>query len=424
MTGKSDGERRARPHNTGNNEGLCELDSGLKSRYIAALESLGLSLPKDLPALHIDRTGYSPEVAEALGRDYLSGRLILLTEHQEHLSSIPREYSNLSDAAEHAFIEFRHLVVSVLPNEALIVSVKQTLASRGGSYDLTAFLESLGKSETPEVPLLKKGICTHETLLESSTTSNAAGLALSAVKTLDDISEKTIDDFLLGERRIELEKCARAISVLGRLYSMDDIRRLASASTASKVRLETPFRYRSDGADVVIDVVPAPEPFLVYSGENQQLAAADGKPFAVVHVSDTARLMGHLFTAGYLVLDPGSIRSRLHELGVAALCDADYSEGEIERAENDALMLYQELKKQEVRQHIPKEWFALREMGSMLKAKPDSAGMMDAEREKLAGLYQELSPDSKMAVSRASERARQSAVLSTFLGYWLPELEG
>lgn len=424
MTGKSDGERRARPHNTGNNEGLCELDSGLKSRYIAALESLGLSLPKEISAVHIDRTGYSPEVAAVLGGDYLSGHLILLTEHQEHLPSLPRESSDLSDAAERAFIDFRHLVVSVLPNEALIVSVKQTLASRGGSYDLTAFLESLGKSETPEVPLLKKGICMHETLLESSTTSNAVGAALSAVKTIDDISGKTIDDFLLGERRIELEECARAISALGRLYSMDDIRRLASASTTSKVRLETPFRYRSDEADVVIDVVPAPEPFLVYSGENQQLAAADGKPFAVMHVSETARLMGHLFTAGYLVLDSKSIRLRLHEAGVGALCNAGYSDAELAKAENDVMMLYQELKKPEVRQHIPKEWFALRDIGSMLKAKPDSAGVMSGERERLAELYQELSPDSKMAVSRASESARQSAVLSTFLGYWLPELEG
>lgn len=424
MTRKSDGERRAGPRDTRKNTGLSKLGSGLKSRYFAALESLGLTLPEDIPTVRIDRTGYSPEVAEVLGGDYLSGHVVILTEQQEHLPFMGKVYSNLSYVADLAFEEFRSLMEGVLPNEPLIVSTKQTLATRGRSYDLTAFLESLGKRKKPEFPLLKKGVSTHEILMQASTPSNAVGAAVSAVKTLDDISEKTIDDFLLGERRGEIEKCARTLNSLGRRYSMDDIKSLASASTDCKRGLKMPFRYCSYEADVVVDVVPAPEPFLVYTGEAPGLAAADGKPFAVIPVDETARLMEHLFNAGYVEIESKSIRSRLHELGVEALWEADYSNEMVTRAENDFMMLYQELKKPDVRKHIPKEWFALRDMGVLLKGKKGSAGTVGDEREKLAGFYLKLSPDSKVVVSCASEKAAESSIISTFLDYWVPELEG
>ena len=423
--GISDGEggNDTWAHNTRRKEGLSKLDSRLKSRYFTALESLGISLPEDIPTVRIDRTGYSPDVAKALGPDYLSGHLIFLTEQQEYLETMPREYSNLSSVADLAFEKFRSLVVSVLPNEALIVSTKHTLSTRGKSYDLTAFLESLGTEL--EFPLLKRGVSTHAILLlHAFTPSKALGAAVSAVETLEEISEKTIDDFLLGERRDELEKCARTLNSLGRRYSMGDMQRLASAPTTSWHRLELPFRYLSQEADVVIDVVPAPEPFLVYMEENQQLAAADGKPFDVIEVSETDRLMEHLFDAGYIEIDSKGIRSRLHELGVEALYDAGYSNDELRRTENNPMMLYQELKKPEVRKHIPKEWFALRDMGNELKGKKDPATMVRDAHEKLAGLYLKISPDSKISVSRVSEKARASSIISTFLYYWMPELEG
>lgn len=90
----------------------------LIARYNKALAAFGLA-PTDLLAFDIDRTGFSPQVAEALGdEDYLdpngiNRRFIILTPQQRSLPVVHTRFSN-TDALMHEFFEANLRVINAL----------------------------------------------------------------------------------------------------------------------------------------------------------------------------------------------------------------------------------------------------------------------------------------------------------------------
>ncbi|MGB7432004.1 MAG: DUF6638 family protein [Ahrensia sp.] len=90
----------------------------LIARYNKALVAFGL-VPTDLLAFDIDRTGFSPQVADALGdEDYLdpngvNRRFIILTPQQRTLPVVHTRFSN-TDALMHEFFEANLRVINAL----------------------------------------------------------------------------------------------------------------------------------------------------------------------------------------------------------------------------------------------------------------------------------------------------------------------
>ena len=440
-------ENNAGPYDNERNAGLFLLDIELETRYFAALESIGLAPPEEYHTLQnyvleqcflqtgrrnglcVDRTGYSPQVAGVLGEEYLLGHIVLLSTKQfgasgkrDRVEAVVREYSNLTDLVDVASRKFRTLVLNVLGSEALVISCTYTLAAADGSYDLTSLLRGLGE-EGRKFTLVEPGVCLHEVAMHAFTPSGAIEGARLAVGTIDDISEDTIDDLLLGERREELELCASEVRRLARHYGRHELYSLASAPTEHVVRLERPFRYRSSragGGEVIVDVVPSDKPFLVYHGD--PLALAREFPFEIISLSDAARLMDRVFEAGYIELDPDRMDRTLQAIGVRTLREAGYRPESVRECQTDLMMLHRELSREEVRAHLPDEWFALRDMYLMLR-NSDEQWFTPRERERLRELYPTLSAESKLAVSVPSEKLLQDTDIAGFISQWIPGLE-
>ncbi len=423
-----DNEANERMH-----EGLLELGAELESRYFTALESLGCTpregysslrdyVDEAVPgALHIDRTGYSPEVASVLGGNYLNGTIIILSEEQcsgsSTIDALPRENTGLVDIVNAAGTAFRALILSVLPKEALILRSHYALVGDKGSYHLGEVLNNLANGKAPRYQLVGAGVCVHDLYVRASTPSKAAWNARACQKSLLALSEETIDDYLFGERREELDNCAVGLQSLGRLrYDKNDLYRMSSARFEAHARLKKPFRYtafRESVDDIVFDIIPAREAFIIHaSGE---LPFGKGCPWPVVSISDTGQLMDCLFEAGYLDLDYDTIDCALFDVGLETLEEAAFPTELIKDCGTNIVKLFHQLARDDVMVHLPDEWFILRDIYMSHRT-----GKMK-NREELAGLYSGLSERSKIAVSVPSDEVIDDSILSWLMAEWVPQ---
>ncbi len=425
--------------------GLFQLDDTLEDRYYAALGSIGIvpsenyaslqgyvreSLAaKGLPGtLALDRTGFSPQAAAVLGGFYMEGRIILVSQRQLSspdprkgssgaIPAVEREYSLLSDMVDAASVKFRTLLLSVLPNEALIITARPLLAGPDGSYDLGKFLSGMASGKQ-ESAVANPTSYTHEVELAAATPSGALALAYSAVETLNAVDAETLDDFLLGERRDELMRCATDVKSLGKLYGPDDLYRLAAAPASCAVPLTSAFTYRgedSHGKPFVAHIIPAKEPFLILS---ESLASTMKAPFTVLSLKDGGSLMDWLLRGGYLELDAPVMGEVLHSIGLQTLEEAGYDEDIIRQCDRDLVMLHYELTRESVGVYLPEEWPALKglylELGRAAKSgkEPDS--------EALAGMYSALPLDVKVEVTVPAKKASSQPGLLALLEEAVP----
>lgn len=431
----------------GDSTGLFRLDETLEQRYYAALESIGITPPenyaslqgyvreslaeKGLPAtLAIDRTGFSPQAAAVLGGLYMEGSIILVSQRQiaspdprkgaaGAIPSVERDYSMLSDMVDAASTRFRTLILSVLPNEALVVTARPLLAGQGGCYDLGEFLSGMASGRQESV-IADPARYAHEVELAAATPSGALEIARSAVETLNAVDAETLDDFLLGERRDELMRCAAAMKSLGKLYGPDDIYRLAAAPASCAVPLASAFTYRgedSHGKPFVAHVIPAKEPFLILS---ESLVSAVTTPFTVLSLKDGGPLMDWLLRGGYLELDASVMGEALHAIGLQTLEEAGYPEDIIRQCDSDLIMLHYELTRESVRVHLPEEWPSLK--GLYLALGSAAKAGREPDREALAGMYSALPLDVKVEVSVPAQRAAGQPGLLALLEEAVPEM--
>ncbi len=427
--------------------GLFQLDSSLEDRYYAALESLGIAPPENYASLHgyvreslaakglpetlaIDRTGFSPQAAAVLGGLYMEGRIILVSQRQlpspdprkgnsGAIPAVEREYSLLSDMVDAASVRFRTLMLSVLPNEALVITARPLLAGAEGGYDLGKFLSGMASGKQ-EFAIADPARYTHEVELAAATPSGALALAHSVVETLNAVSAETLDDFLLGERRDELMRCAIDVKSLGKLYGPDDIYRLAAAPAGCVLPLETAFTYRApgqQGQSIVAHIIPAKEPFLILS---ESLASTMKAPFTVLSLKDGGSLMDWLLRGGYLELDASVMGEALHSIGLQTLEEAGYSEDIIRQCDKDLVMLHYELTRENVSVYLPEEWPALK--GLYLELGRAAKSGKEPDNETLAGMYSALPLDVKVEVTVPAQKASCQPGLLALLEEAVPDM--
>jgi Family of unknown function (DUF6638) len=130
----------------------------LAERYALALKhARGLDCP--LTAFSIDRMGWSPELAAALGDDYLGSDslryAIVLSPDQANASLLRRRFSYEAPLIEMAYLSARATILSLIEYEPVLIEIDHGLTFCRTAVDVLNIRAVLARIETPRDTLAK-----------------------------------------------------------------------------------------------------------------------------------------------------------------------------------------------------------------------------------------------------------------------------
>jgi hypothetical protein len=137
---------------------LFPVKGHLAERYALALKhARGLDCP--LTAFSVDRMGWSPELAAALGDDYLGSDslryAIVLSPDQAGASLLRRRFSYEAPLLELVYLEARATILSLIEYEPVLVEIDHGLTFCRTAVDVLSIRGVLARVETPRDTLTK-----------------------------------------------------------------------------------------------------------------------------------------------------------------------------------------------------------------------------------------------------------------------------
>jgi hypothetical protein len=137
---------------------LFPVQGQLAERYALALkQARGLECP--IAEFSIDRMGWSPQLAAALGDDYLGGEAlryaIILSPDQASASLLRRRFSYEAALMEKVYLEARSTVLNLIERESVIVELDNGLTFCRTAVDVLNIQAALARIETPGGTLAK-----------------------------------------------------------------------------------------------------------------------------------------------------------------------------------------------------------------------------------------------------------------------------
>ncbi len=137
---------------------LFPVKGHLAERYALALKhACGLDCP--LTSFSIDRMGWSPELAAALGDDYLGGDslryAIVLSPDQSGASLLRRRFSYEAPLIEQVYLEARATILSLIEYEPVLIEIDHGLTFCRTAVDVLSIRAALVRIETPRGTLAK-----------------------------------------------------------------------------------------------------------------------------------------------------------------------------------------------------------------------------------------------------------------------------
>ncbi len=137
---------------------LFHVKGHLTERYALALKhARGLECP--IVEFNIDRMGWSPQLAAALGDDYLGGEAlryaIILSPDQAGASLLRRRFSYEAALMEKVYLEARATILNLIEYEPVIVELDNGLTFCRTAMDVLNIQAALARIETPRGTLAK-----------------------------------------------------------------------------------------------------------------------------------------------------------------------------------------------------------------------------------------------------------------------------
>jgi hypothetical protein len=137
---------------------LFPVKGHLAERYALALKhARGLDCP--LASFSIDRMGWSPELAAALGDDYLGSDslryAIVLSPDQAGASLLRRRFSYEAPLIEQVYLEARATILSLIEYEPVLLEIDHGLTFCRTAVDVLSIRAALVRIETPRGTLAK-----------------------------------------------------------------------------------------------------------------------------------------------------------------------------------------------------------------------------------------------------------------------------
>ncbi|HEX5692403.1 MAG TPA: DUF6638 family protein [Roseiflexaceae bacterium] len=137
---------------------LFPVKGHMVERYALALEhTRGLKCP--LSEFAIDRMGWSPQLAAALGDDYLGGEAlryaIVLSPDQANASLLRRRYSYEAPLMEMVYLQARETILSLIEYEPVVIELDNGQTFCRAPIDVVNIQAALARLETPRETLSK-----------------------------------------------------------------------------------------------------------------------------------------------------------------------------------------------------------------------------------------------------------------------------
>lgn len=276
---------------------LVEIDT---EKYFAALRGVNFDVDSSLykkPKVRIDSRGYSPDVAELLGREYLKNRIVIMDVGQKQAPLINPNYSFMGDFISKLYSEFDGLIQAIVPFDCIVGQLGVYLPKDDNiNFGLSVNLESPNKS-IERIREVQKRVAEldKEKLFEEKYVKNLADEVRNLNKTFKDVRKLKI-----GEK--------------------NDL----------KMQIES-FEYKSSNCEAYFFGSPAR--FGVYFGEY------DGPDTGVTMLNGAEKetLFSYLLEKGCIRVDRKIIEKEMKKLEAELLEKIGRSKTEIEELQNQTM---------------------------------------------------------------------------------------
>lgn len=269
---------------------LFKVAGRLAENYLKILKELGQDI--DLKEFTIDKTGFSPEIADKLGQHYLDNNLIILVPEQELLPVVRRDCSFLEELVDRTFSQAESIVNTVTLKEGLYGRFETNLPSfllgQAGVLTANAAFDTLNNS-VKRIQKLKKDVAR--------------------------MGEKP--DLLLDDEYVK--KAIEESMVLGQTYPLENVELPDVFPIKASIR-----SFKLSAKETDIYCLWQKEPLFIYFNKNgERIDIANGR---FLDGADTKKLIDTLYDLGYLDFSPETVKKRMLELAVDKLGDLGSSE--------------------------------------------------------------------------------------------------
>ena len=348
------------PHNE-----LYTLTNEERVRYLGAVVTF-MELPEELPeTISVDKTGYSPELAEIVGRSYLGTHVIIASLGQQHAPLKNTRYSFLEKLVDNVLN--KDIVKTIVEHETLLGSVEiRNLKDKTGfigglealdsqRYDFPQ--ESKNEEGDKEPGKTWKDLRSH---LSLDTPTKTIAKLRKIQQSIKGLTGKGVETQLLSEEGLDgLVSLYQDAAAINTLYGANAVTFLDAKEVKASVKLDSPFKF--NGENICAYVLPGEMPLIIYEGKRPR-GAKKTKNSAVLlnHVSEEAEVLDRLMAYGHLRWESSMAKDWMHNIALSSFIKAGVKEEQFKVAVSNTMTFYKFLADSTVKEELDPRWFRLR----------------------------------------------------------------
>lgn len=349
-------------------EGLMKPDKDQKERYLSALYTFMDSTPnidlypdarsqiETIVDMHIDRAGYSPEIAKLLGVNYLLNRVIILTPEQNKLSLMRKDYPFFEPFLTTLYSYCEKSITQLTEKEPVIAEFDIKVPIGDSAFDACHYIKELLSGKQSIEPRMLSKTAPYTTLEFKIETPTGSVRGWKLRKEIELLTPEKMDEYLFEVDFKSLKSFYQELSVLQKNYGVKRCNELDMEKSSLTFNIREGFAFSSQIYSVYILVYSSP--LIIYDGPGHELT---GK-IPVLNLMDYERVVRELMKRGYLQPNTQKIQDKMNDLATEAMTAAGVPHDEISKLRKNSVDFFNKLSQRDVKKQLGREWHTLRDI--------------------------------------------------------------